>query len=226
MRETSDSASLTQALLAEEMNQLMPLQLPPSLQELHIKELPSTFENLCNLEVLELNGSFSKMLPPSLSVLSNLKELRLVNCPRLKCLPDSLGQLSVLEVKCCPGLVDVRTLPTTLIQLSLISCPKLKKIDLGLFGLAELQTLNLSGWTEVEELAGIETLVSLEELRASGCENLKRIRGLGQLTKLKQLDVHGCSKIEELEGVERLRLLEKLDDSDCPALHCDGRVPR
>jgi len=43
--------------------------------------------------------------------------------------------------------------------------------------------LNISWWTEVEELVGIDTLVSLEELRASGFEKLKRIRGLGAIDK-------------------------------------------
>lgn len=205
------------------MKQSLPLQLPRSLQELHIAELPSTFEDLYNLEVLELDGSLSKMLPPLHSNLRNLKELRLVDCPRWKCLPDSLGLLTVLEVKCCQGLVEVGRLPSTLIHLSFISCHKLEKID-GLRGLAKLQTLNISGWRKVKELAGIETLVSLEQLRASRCEKLKRIHGLGQLTKLKLLDVHGCREIEELEGVEHLRSLEMLDASDCPALHWDGRI--
>lgn len=201
----------------------LPLQLPRSLQELHIAELPLSFENLCNLEILELDGSLSKMQPPSASDLRNLKELRLLDCPRWKCLPDSLGQLTVLEVARCRGLVEVGTLPSTLIQLSMISCPNLEKID-GLCGLAKLQTLNISGWRKVEELAGIETLVSLEQLRASGCEKLKRMHGLSQLTKLKLLDFHGCRELEELEGVELLRSLEMLDASDCPRLHWDSRV--
>lgn len=178
--------------------ELLPLELPRSLQELHIKELPSTIGNLGKLEFLELEGSLLKMLPPSLSDLSSLKKLRLVNCRRLESLPDFLRPLTELEVKSCHRLLDVGTLPNTLVQ------------------------LNISGCREVQELKDLETLVFVEELRASGCEKLKRIRGLAQLTKLRLLDVSGCSKIEELEGVEHLRSLEKLDATGCSNLNWDS----
>lgn len=199
------------------------VQLPRSLRELHTDVLPYTIENLCNLEVLELESSLSPKLPPWLSNIRNLKALRLFDCQNLECLTDSLGRLTQLDVKSCYGLLMVGTLPNTLIQLNLISCHNLEKID-GLCDLDKLQMLNISGWTKVEELSDIETLVSLEELRASGCEKLQRIRGLAQLTKLKLLDVSGCNVLEELEGVEHLRMLEKLDASRCPQLTWDGRI--
>jgi hypothetical protein len=43
--------------------------------------------------------------------------------------------------------------------------------------------INISWWTEVEEMVGIDTLVSREELWASGFEKLKRIWGLGAIDK-------------------------------------------
>lgn len=129
--------------------------------------------------------------------------------------------LQHLFVGFCSDLVEVGTLPNTLLKLQLLGCSSLRKID-GLCHLAKLQILYISQCREVEGLPSVGTLVSLEELRASENVKLKSIRGLAQLSKLRLLDVSWCDEIEELEGAEHLRLLTKLDASGCPKLRLGG----
>eukprot|EP00253_Pinus_taeda_P001391 PITA_01391 len=129
--------------------------------------------------------------------------------------------LQHLFVGFCSDLVEVGTLPNTLLKLQLLGCSSLRKID-GLCHLAKLQILYISQCREIEELPSVGTLVSLEELRASECVKLKSIQGLAQPSKLRLLDVSWCDEIEELEGAEHLRLLTKLDASGCPKLRLEG----
>jgi Leucine-rich repeat (LRR) protein len=129
--------------------------------------------------------------------------------------------LQHLKIKSCNDLVEVGELPSTLVTLEFSSCCALKKIE-GLWGLANLRQLDISGCKEVEELPSLETLESLEEFRASECVKLKSIRGLAQLTKLRMLDLKESNDIEERPGVEKLRSLQKLNASGCPKLQQDG----
>jgi Leucine-rich repeat (LRR) protein len=129
--------------------------------------------------------------------------------------------LQHLFVGFCSDLVEVGTLPNTLLKLQLLGCSSLRKIE-GLCDLSKLQILYISQCREVEELPSVETLVSLEELRASECVKLKNIRGLAQLSKLRLLDVSWCDEIEELEGAEHLKSLTKLDASGCTKLRLGG----
>lgn len=138
--------------------------------------------------------------------------------------PDSaFPNLQHLLIRFAYDLVEVGTLPNTLIQLELIGCCNLRKIE-GLCGLPKLQSLNIGKCKQVEQLPGIDKLVSLQVLWAYECVKLKRIAGLAQLTKLRKLDVSDCSELEELEGVEDLRSLEKLHTYGCPQLQWDWRV--
>jgi Leucine-rich repeat (LRR) protein len=136
----------------------------------------------------------------------------------------SFPGLQHLLVESCDDLVEVGTLPNTLIALQLKRCCNLRKIE-GLGTLAELQILDISQCTELEELPSIETLLSLGELYACGCVKLKSIRGFAQLEKLGVLDVSECSELEELQGVEHLSSLVMLKATQCPKLQWDEQLP-
>eukprot|EP00253_Pinus_taeda_P011327 PITA_11327 len=123
----------------------------------------------------------------------------------------------------CHNLVEVGTLPNTLIHLALASCHSLRKMD-NIYGPAKLHCLDIRNCIGLEELPCNETLVSLGALLASGCVRLKRIRGLGQLTKLYKLNVPGCSELEELEGIQHCMSLWDLLAQECPKLQCDAAV--
>lgn len=130
------------------------------------------------------------------------------------------SNLEHLKIRSCNDLLEVGALPSTLVTLEFSSCCALKKIG-GLWGLANLRQLDISGSKELEELPSLETLESLEELRASECAKLKSIRGLAQLTKLRILDVKEYNDIEEIQGVEKLRSLQKFNSFGCSKLQQD-----
>eukprot|EP00253_Pinus_taeda_P003101 PITA_03101 len=123
----------------------------------------------------------------------------------------------------CYNLVEVGTLPNTLIHLALASCHSLRKMD-NIYGPAKLHCLDIRNCIGLEELPCNETLVSLGALLASGCVRLKRIRGLGQLTNLYKLNVPGCSELEELEGIQHCMSLWDLLAQECPKLQWDAAV--
>eukprot|EP00253_Pinus_taeda_P020269 PITA_20269 len=208
---------------------------------------PSLCTYLRNLKELQLCACDRlRSLPPSLGLLDQLIELTVKDCPLIKELPfieegsilPRLKQLQVsgtgiseisfgqgvcvnlrhLTISDCNNVVEVGTLPHTLIDLSFSDCHNLRRID-QIYGLARLQTLDISGCTELEELPSIEKLVSLSILDANRCVKLKGIRGLGQLTKFQNLVVKGCSELQELEGIQHCVSLWKLDVKECPKLH-------
>eukprot|EP00253_Pinus_taeda_P028447 PITA_28447 len=123
----------------------------------------------------------------------------------------------------CYSLVEVGTLPNTLITLNLNGCHSLRKMD-NIYGLAKLRELYIRDCIELEELPCIETLVSLRIFFASGCVKLKGFRGLGQLTKLEELDVGRCSELEEMEGIQHCMSLKWLRATECPKLQWDAGV--
>ena len=59
--------------------------------------MPSAIGELSNLEVLELGSWLFLIVLPSLYDLKDLKELELIICEQLKCLPHSLGDLRNLK---------------------------------------------------------------------------------------------------------------------------------
>jgi Leucine-rich repeat (LRR) protein len=128
-----------------------------------------------------------------------------------------------LHISCCDNVVEVGTLPNTLLNLWIYECRNLRKIG-NMDGLAELQWLTVVGCSKLEELPGIETLVSLTSLVASRCVKLKSIRGLRQLTKLQGVQIEGCSDLEEVEGIQHCMSLEWLDAGGCPKLRWSAGV--
>lgn len=122
--------------------------------------------------------------------------------------------LQDLHIERSPDLVEVGTLPNSLLELHLWYCPRLEKIE-GLCGLGNLKTLEIKYCPKVEELSGLRTLRSLERLRLVKC-GVSGILDLQQLTKLRVLKVLNCQALEELAGIEDLMLrLRALDISGC-----------
>lgn len=176
---------------------------------------------------VRINRETQKSRPSKgIKILSNLDSSNDSYMPRPplqinKEIPEvSVPRLQHLLIESCNDLVEVGTLPNTLITLQLKLCHNLKKIE-GLRSLTKLQMLDISQCTELEELPSIETLVSLGALDACGCVKLKSIRGFAQLEKLQVLDISKCSELEELQGVEHLGSLEMFNATKCPKLQCE-----
>eukprot|EP00253_Pinus_taeda_P001167 PITA_01167 len=183
---------------------------------------------ICELPFNKVQGEI-ETVPESRGrrTLSNLDKCCMLQLHSLELYGTEIPKVSFNETVCpnlrhllvsrCNVLVEVGTLPNTLIKLELYYCDKLRNIK-ALSHLGKLQSLYIRDCKELEDLPRIEALVSLEELQASGCVQLKSIQGLANLTKLRILSVYDCSELEELPDVEHLRSLEKLWAFRCPKL--------
>ncbi|CAL9226025.1 unnamed protein product [Arabidopsis halleri] len=169
-----------------------------------IEELPS-IEKLTHLEVFDvsgcnklnkIDGSFGKMsylhevnisetnlaeLPDKISELSNLKELIIRNCTKLKALPN-LEKLTHLEIFDVSGSTELETIEGSFENLS---C---------------LHKVNLSGTNLCELPNKISELSNLEELIVRNCTKLKALPNLEKLTHLEIFDVSGCTDLDKIEG--------------------------
>eukprot|EP01018_Ginkgo_biloba_P022024 Gb_08581 [translate_table: standard] len=185
-----------------------------------LQELPCEFGKLSRLEVLRIGSPFLTSLPPSFGNLKSLRDLDLQYCVALKCLPESLGQLSLLShLKISWS--GVENLPKGVGQLTNLqsidlSHTKVIRISVSENDCPNLETFNLS---DNEDLTEVETLpVNLVELSFSNCRALKKIPGISNLAKLQKLDMINCGELAKLPSLARLSSLKRLTADGCKKL--------
>ncbi|KAI3698028.1 hypothetical protein L6452_31138 [Arctium lappa] len=235
-----------------------------------LERLPC-FESLVDLEVLDLSGSeklyeiekdFFKHMThlrvlnlsetnvedlPSLSNLSNLRQLLLSRCAALEHLPslESVTKLEVLDASECSALKDIgdnsfknmtrlqrldlsetkiKTIPslsnlTNLRYLLLKNCTNLQNLELNV-SLLNLEELNLSGITSLKPDGSelIKDMSSLQILDLS-CTPVNRLPSMAKLTNLTHLSLANCSCLEILPDLVPLSKLEVLDLSQSSVKH-------
>ncbi|KAL2603220.1 hypothetical protein R1flu_013184 [Riccia fluitans] len=149
-----------------------------------IADLADVFRELIALEEFHCEGISE--LPATLENLTLLKKLW-VKC-HVKVLPDSLGNLTNLEVENCP----IQSLPETLGQLSSLRrlkvsfCRNLKTLPDSIGDLSSLESLGLSGSALHSLPDTIKNLSQLETLHICYCKNLKTVPDwIGDLTSLR-----------------------------------------
>ncbi|CAH2046341.1 unnamed protein product [Thlaspi arvense] len=157
-----------------------------------------------NLEILHLDGTAIKELPPAIKKLQKLILLNLKNCKMLKCLPKCLGELKALEeliLSDCLGIENVKEI-----------MKHLQSLLLDRIGAKEMPTI--LGVTKSKEQASADLLVESIGLRkwpvdVSGISKLQRLslsgndfvylkKDIGQLYNLKWLDVKQCKKLRSI----------------------------
>ncbi|KAF3960700.1 hypothetical protein CMV_014599 [Castanea mollissima] len=137
-------------------------------------------------------------------VFPTLRELRIINCPKLTGnLPSLLPSLSVIEIEDCPQLVASLPSPSALHELALTNCDKVALKELS----PKLQSLGIGGCHVTLLEGGLPT--TLKTLQINGVlqlpgshyypsiESLKVYRGPGSLwslpleffPKLKSIDI-------------------------------------
>ncbi|MEI6604471.1 MAG: leucine-rich repeat domain-containing protein, partial [Verrucomicrobiota bacterium] len=136
---------------------------------------------------------------------------------------------NTIAAKCLGKLEDgwIRGLPQELENLTLTH-PKDTAGDPGnlaaLAPLGKLVRLNLSGWSDLVDLGGIESLKLLRMLNLDGSKSLTNLAPLASLHELRVLDLASCTVLEDLSALATLEWLRYLDLSrssrirDCSAL--------
>eukprot|EP00892_Ulva_mutabilis_P009101 jgi/Ulvmu1/6563/UM003_0200.1 len=156
-----------------------------------------------SLRFLSLTGGTLSALPDSIGDLRMLEALVLRGCKKLKNLPDRIGdctQLRLLDVAACCAL---RALPECL------------------GSLAALHTLVLRGCTALRELpAALAGLTALRTLSARECAVLATVpEGIGSLQRLQTLDLAQCVRLMGMpEQLSQAVCLEVLKLDGCAQL--------
>ncbi|KAL6985923.1 hypothetical protein U1Q18_019297 [Sarracenia purpurea var. burkii] len=158
---------------------------------------PNSFDQMTCLQRLILFETEIESLP-SLSNLTNLRQLLLNKCTKLKVLPP-LGSLSKLEE----------------LNLSSVTCLGETSADF-LENMWHLRILDLSE-THLKQLPSLSKLKNLNQLLLSGCKYLLEVPGLEALTKLEVLDLSGTA-LSHLPSLNNFTNLHQLLLRDCPNL--------
>ncbi|CAG7891512.1 unnamed protein product [Brassica rapa] len=138
-------------------------------------------ESLKELKYLDLSHSIQLTETPDFSYLPNLEKLFLINCQRLAKVHES-----------------IKVLQGSLILLNLSGCIKLGELPLELYTLKLLETLILSGCSQLERLDdALGELESLTILKADYTAITQIPSSSDQLKKLKELSLHGCKELRK-----------------------------
>jgi hypothetical protein len=142
----------------------------------NVTTLPDSIGRLLRLQNLDLTYcSELGELPESLGELTGLQNLVLQGCTALDMVPDAIGEsiarltnLQNLDLAC----TKITSLPKSLggllalKELVLFDCFSLQELPKSLGSLTNLQTLNLEGCSELENKAGINSMM---ESKVPGC---------------------------------------------------------
>ncbi|XP_024961211.1 putative disease resistance protein At4g19050 [Cynara cardunculus var. scolymus] len=196
------------------------------------------FDRMKCLRVLNLSQTNLKILP-SLSNLSNLRELLLSRCASLVELPslESATKLEVLDVSHCGSLEDIAnpsfetmislqkldlsetkikylpalSNPSNLRQLVLKNCTILQNLELNV-SLLNLEVLNLACITSLAPngVEPVKDMINLQFLDLSGTP-IGQLPPMSNLKNLAHLSLAGCRRLEAVPNLDHLSNLEVLD---------------
>ncbi|XP_059429318.1 disease resistance protein RPV1-like [Corylus avellana] len=182
-----------------------------------IKQLPSSFSNLTNLETLSLRGSECLIESPEFVQTSRLKELILEGCTSLVEVHKSIGLLKILKELNLRGCKKLRNLPSSISNLELLEtlvlsdCLELDKLPEKLGNMKALKIL-LAGKTTIEQrpssslgLMRNPAIMSSSWISPKNSNHislLPSIFELSSLTNLRELDLSGRNLSEDEFPIE------------------------
>ncbi|CAI5936230.1 unnamed protein product [Closterium sp. NIES-64] len=209
----------------------------------NIKALPASLLDLSALRRLQLEAPSLKLFPEvSRGRLSTLRDLRLLSCNALPCLPDSLGNLAGLTHLRVEKSDNLEQLPDSLCDLQLLdvlvicSCYWLTSLpdDLGQLP----PPVAMRSMMRLERLV-VEECCELVALRLPvgegvGCASLRALpASLTALAELERLVVTRCTALQWAPGnVAHMQGLRELRPDGCrtvllpSSLVCLGRLDR
>ncbi|KAF8033895.1 hypothetical protein BT93_C0234 [Corymbia citriodora subsp. variegata] len=200
-----------------------------NLDLLHCRELESLPDPPPGLSSLQLTCQSNTL--PSLSHLSHLKKLTLHCCMFLERIPELPSNIRNLHVWKCPKLKALPNLSNlrSLMELELLQCYGLMEFN-GLEALESLTKLDVSTSTELPNLHDFEDLESWTNLDLQSydgeADNLHELRGIGQLKSLEVLNISARKHIRQLD-LSKSEHLKQLIVNNCESLdviHCHDKI--
>jgi Leucine-rich repeat (LRR) protein len=173
-----------------------------------IKALPNSFNQLCNLEVLFIQGTSLRRLPICIRNFKKLKKLSLGGA--IRSFPEFLNKLQMF-VK---GAILKNALIFCNIYFSIPFIDSLK-IPTWIGELSNLEYLYLGHWVS-KIPKNIGKLRNLKQLIIH-CRRIKTLpETIGNLSTLKEISIYGCNRLKMLpESICNLSSLKRLDITLC-----------
>ncbi|KAG7941829.1 hypothetical protein I3843_16G066600 [Carya illinoinensis] len=220
-------------------------QLPPTLKRLEIwycKNMRKLVEqedddtiNACStipslLEILTIDTCPSlESLISSGELLVALRELRIVNCPKLESVAKNFHQNSYLEsiiISECENLKFLNgfdLLPSSnLRKLHIFSCEKILALPNGIYNLTSLQSLQIKNCPNILSFPVEGLPANLTILRISNLKITEALLdwGLNNLTFLNELEISDCQHLVSFSKMTLPHSLTDLTISNCSNLEC------
>ncbi|XP_062003645.1 uncharacterized protein LOC133721126 isoform X1 [Rosa rugosa] len=189
--------------------------------------IPHDIGDLFSLQSLDLSENNIFSVPESISQISELTEISLYKCSKLRSLPKDLpSSLRNVNVRDCPMLTNSssswRRYPPQK-GLSIINCRKPEEDDifpeLHEFRLGTLEELDLSYCQHLKKIPDLNGVPNLKKLILEGCEKLSELHPtIGSLQHLIFLNLKGCVDLESLPRSISLKSLKIFVLSGCSKL--------
>ncbi|XP_040370751.1 uncharacterized protein LOC112188838 isoform X2 [Rosa chinensis] len=189
--------------------------------------IPDDIGDLFSLQSLDLSENNFSTIPESISQLSELTEISLFKCSKLRWLPKDLpSSLTNVNIRDCPLLTNSssswRRYPPQK-GLSIINCRKPEEDDIFLelheFRLGNLEELDLSYCQYLKKIPDLNGVPNLKKLNLEGCEKLSEVHPtIGRLKHLVFLNLKGCVELKSLPSFISLKSLKIFVLSGCSKL--------
>ncbi|KAG5583480.1 hypothetical protein H5410_054107 [Solanum commersonii] len=190
-----------------------------NVSQTQIEKLPS---DICNIHRLSLRGcskfkEFPHLKNPDALQFLDLSATNLISVPSI----SNLSNLRELFLSCCCSLVKLGDLSSLkdLLVLDLSGCKALTRLaDNSFENMHCLQNLNLSE-TSIEYLPSLSRLSNLRRLFLQKCTKLERFPSLESLTNLEELNLAGLKCLGEVDFLKNMVNLHLLDISETGVTH-------
>jgi Leucine-rich repeat (LRR) protein len=196
-----------------------------SLTKLEIEKCPNlksfaTIHGAASLRRLVVSSCGVKSLPAALRSRTSLKELEILDCPKLIVMPDLPGHsLTRLHVMNCPNLVSIQG-AASLHRLQIWGCPNLMSFP-ELRGGPYLEELEIRLCPRLNFFVRLKAARSLKRLVVSFCESLVALaKGLQYCRNLEELTIWNCYNLESIPDLRGLLSLTELSIKNCRQLRC------
>jgi Leucine-rich repeat (LRR) protein len=190
-----------------------------------IKQLPSSFRLLSNLETLSFRGCECFIESPKFVRTSHLRTLILEGCTRLVKINKSIGflkRLFWLNLLSCKKLRNLPSIISNLESLKILDleeCCKVEELPKQLGNMTTLVGLNVR-CTAIKQLPfSFNLLKNLKYLSFVGCEYLIESLEFSETSCLFKLTFEGCTSLVKIhEFIRHLKYLDSLDLKGCKKL--------
>ncbi|CAN6581961.1 unnamed protein product [Malus baccata var. baccata] len=172
------------------------------MQYSNLRQLCKRANFLPSLKILDVSHSHGLSETIDFSLFPNLEKLILVDCTSLKNVHESIGNLE------------------RLVYLNMKDCKNLRTLPKNMCMLKSLETLILSGCSNLSETIDFSLFPNLEKLILVDCTSMKNVHeSIGNLERLVYMNMKDCKNLRTLpKNMCMLKSLETLILSGCSNL--------